>query len=192
MLPEVHQIDLAVLRSMLEYVNAHPWLGLVVYLVAEVLVYILAVILYLLWRHPEPASKHHGNKKAVLLALMSVIVALAVKSLIAFLVLRERPVVSHPELMVMQFRVDPSSFPSGHTLVAFAGAFSLLFSKARPWGTVFLISAAAIGVSRVAAGVHYPTDIIAGALLGYLAAGYIHREASGLKRYLPNHEPTNE
>lgn len=60
---------------------------------------------------------------------------------------------------------DQFSFPSGHTTAAFL--FAGVASFAMPQVAVYLYAwALAIGLSRVALGVHYPTDIIAGAVLG--------------------------
>lgn len=60
---------------------------------------------------------------------------------------------------------DKFSFPSGHTAGAFVFAVvgSHVLPAATPW---FFAWASGIGLSRVALGVHYPTDIAAGALLG--------------------------
>jgi undecaprenyl-diphosphatase len=57
------------------------------------------------------------------------------------------------------------SFPSGHAQTAFAAAvyLALLFPRG---AAVFLALAALVGLSRVALGVHYPSDVIAGAILG--------------------------
>ena len=74
------------------------------------------------------------------------------------------------------FAADPllrwdvsSSFPSGHAATSAAGAFILAFLLGR--GGVWLaLLAVAIGFSRVYVGVHYPLDVLAGAVLG-LAVG---------------------
>ena len=63
------------------------------------------------------------------------------------------------------------SFPSGHTATAFAlaGAVSLTFR--RRWLTVALCTgAAAVGLSRIMVGVHWPVDVCGGAALGWLCA----------------------
>lgn len=63
------------------------------------------------------------------------------------------------------------SFPSGHAAFFFALAASLYFYN-KKWGAWFFIAATIISVSRVIAGVHYPSDILGGALVG-IAVAYV-------------------
>ncbi len=60
---------------------------------------------------------------------------------------------------------DQFSFPSGHTITAFAGAVSLMhfYPEAAP---ILLLVAASIAASRVLLGMHYPSDVIVGAAIG--------------------------
>ncbi len=71
-----------------------------------------------------------------------------------------------PRLRVIGPVVKYRSFPSGHTAAAFAVATGLVyaFRGRRRW--LWLGPAAFVGVSRVACGVHFPLDVIGGALLG--------------------------
>lgn len=64
---------------------------------------------------------------------------------------------------------DPS-FPSGHTTIAFACATVLTSFEPRLGALLFLL-AGAIGLSRVYVGVHYPLDVLGGAVLGTAVGG---------------------
>ena len=57
------------------------------------------------------------------------------------------------------------SFPSGHTLASFEGAFAL-FLHHKKWGVAALVLAFFVSLSRLFLLVHYPSDLIFGALMG--------------------------
>jgi len=78
---------------------------------------------------------------------------------------RERPYIAHPDILCGTAPLDRYSFPSGHTLHAVN--FTLLAGAYEPWLFVVLAPfAALVAASRVVLGLHYPTDVAAGALLG--------------------------
>ncbi|MFR5251948.1 MAG: phosphatase PAP2 family protein [Butyricicoccus sp.] len=82
------------------------------------------------------------------------------------LVMRPRPFVTHTDLTRCSFG-GPWSFPSGHTLSSFAAASALYFFHHKTGFLAFLL-AAAIAFSRLYASVHYPTDVLTGAVIGVL------------------------
>jgi undecaprenyl-diphosphatase len=94
--------------------------------------------------------------------------------------------VSHPDLDALPLKVDPSSFPSAHTLIAFSIAFSLYMSGIKKAASWLLFLGVLIGLARVMAGVHYPSDIIGGILIALASSWYLHREASSIRKFLPN------
>ncbi|MEG2204468.1 MAG: phosphatase PAP2 family protein [Oscillospiraceae bacterium] len=77
------------------------------------------------------------------------------------------------------------SFPSGHTMNAFA-ATTALGCSSRRWGGYALLLAALIAFSRLYLMVHYPTDVIAGVLIG--VAGGIAAHAL-VERFVPVSSP---
>lgn len=85
---------------------------------------------------------------------------------------RSRPAQLEPSVHACITPSDQFSFPSGHTMAAFlvAGQIGQFYPE---WYPLALVWSSLVGLSRVVLGVHFPSDIVAGALLGLTLATLI-------------------
>ncbi len=92
-----------------------------------------------------------------------------------FTVKRERPFVTYPFIEKATVGGSPS-FPSGHTSIAFATATSLSIAFPK-WYVIApsFVWASAVGYSRMDLGVHYPSDVLVGAIIGSGSAWLSYR-----------------
>jgi undecaprenyl-diphosphatase len=107
---------------------------------------------------------HQAVRPAAVMALTGALGVVAYKLLKRAFV-RERPFIAHAAIDLAMPPLDRYSFPSGHTLhaVSFALQASMHFPQLA-W--VLIPLALTIAASRVVLGLHYPTDVLAGAILG--------------------------
>ncbi|MGA5468004.1 bifunctional phosphatase PAP2/diacylglycerol kinase family protein [Streptomyces arboris] len=111
------------------------------------------------------------SRRAALRGIASLAVAsAAINTVGKGAVRRQRPILDHVPVM-RQLKRQPvtTSFPSGHAASAAAFATGVAL-ESKGWGAVVAPVAVAVAASRVYTGVHYPSDVLAGAALGVGAA----------------------
>ncbi len=87
---------------------------------------------------------------------------------VKWMVNRPRPCLALTGARVFRALNNNNSFPSGHTCAAITMAFVL--AQTFPHAALLLfILAVMVGISRIYLGVHYPTDVLAGAAIGYFS-----------------------
>lgn len=107
------------------------------------------------------------EKKALILAIFSLPIAIILIKVIHLFYYEPRPFVSLHLTPLIQQSAD-ASFPSRHATVMAVIAFSYIYYKSK-WSPVFLLLMILIGISRIYVGVHYPVDVIAGFIVGIIS-----------------------
>lgn len=105
---------------------------------------------------------------------MTAALALVTEAILCNLILknvvqRSRPCWMDPDVQLLIHSPKDFSFPSGHSSVSFAVAVSIIQYK-KKWGVAAVLLAILIAVSRLYLFVHFPTDVLTGALIGTVMA----------------------
>ncbi len=112
--------------------------------------------------------KNRFNKKIALETGLSVAISLAVQFFIHLFYFKPRPFMKRRVGILIPSKMD-SSFPSKHTLLAFAASSTVLMFH-RSLGKIMIWMSVLTGLSRIWVGHHYPSDIVGSAFLGSLAS----------------------
>jgi len=132
---------------------------------------VLAALAVLLWRRPA----------IFMYVLAGEVLADATSYALRYAIGRDRPPVRFAEPHALVHVPANPSFPSGHAATSFACATLLAWLTPLPRVPLFVL-AALIAFSRVYDGVHYPLDVVGGAVLGLLVATALRLLAEALRR----------
>ena len=118
------------------------------------------------------------TRKCGIMVLAALIVMVVFNNLLLKnLIARARPYATYPELiedLIGVIHVPSSySFPSGHTVSAMAVAFTVL-TQHKKLGSIVLVFAILMGLSRLYVGVHFPTDVYGGMIVGAIIALFVY------------------
>ena len=149
-------------------VHAHPLVGSVVVEFSNWGVALFGVLAVGLWLLSPPGDTRW--KRACTAGLSAAALGLLVNQVISHLWARPRPYEAHHDIVPLLARSADPSFPSDHATAALAIAFGVFFVSRRA-GWLFLGFAVLVSASRVLAGMHHPTDVLA-SLVVAVASGY--------------------
>ncbi|WP_100330037.1 phosphatase PAP2 family protein [Bacillus xiapuensis] len=116
------------------------------------------------------------KRKTVYSALFSAGAAFMLDAAIRCFYFKPRPFMKHKVGILMPVKVN-SSFPSKHTLLAFAVS-TAVFLRDQAWGRILSFIAGITGLSRVWVGHHYPSDIVFSAMIGTATGFIVHQSCS--------------
>lgn len=123
-----------------------------------------------------------STRRAGMVAMLAMLLGLlCANGVLKHLAARPRPWLDVEGLIPLIDEKDPNSFPSGHACAAFACAAVWWKSLPKRWmAIVGLALAACMAFSRLYVGVHYPSDVLIGALVGWLCGWVAYRVTRGI------------
>lgn len=127
------------------------------------IVFLFLSFIYLIW---------NKRIKAFFCGFLAMGIAGFVDLIISIFWQRPTPYTTHANIVdpyLQGMKSDIVSFPSSHTYIAFAVATSVFLYGHKKLGSALFFLAIMLAVSRIGAGLHYPSDIIGGAILGILS-----------------------
>jgi len=153
-------------QLLMSFAGKYPALDIVAIFFAEYIQYIILVVfISAIILRDDMRHKIYGMAFSALSLILSWGV---IKAAINYMFYRPRPFEEYNFTPLFYHEAD-SSFPSGHATIFFTIATLVYLLYGRKWGSWAFVIASLIGLARVYGGVHYPLDILAGALIGVLS-----------------------
>lgn len=172
-------LDLTLLYFLNSLTGAYDNFDAIIVFLASYSQYVL-IAAFLLFLYLVVCPKREKLYIFFTVAISVIASRLIITEIIRFFYNRPRPFITHQLHQLIQ--ETGWSFPSGHSAFFFALAVAVyLYNK--KWGVGFFIAALLMNISRIMAGVHYPSDILGGMAVGMVAAyivfyfskSFIHR-----------------
>ncbi len=158
-------MDEAVLIFLNQLIGTYPVLDNFVYFLASYLAYVL--VLLAAWAFFRPGDWGLTDRYYILAAGLGAFLSrFGLKEVIVWFYDQPRPFDVLEGVSQLVEQTSFASFPSGHTIFFFSLGTALIFFSYRLGGLI-LLGGALIGLSRVIAGIHWPSDILGGAVLGF-------------------------
>ncbi len=137
---------------------------------AKSLIFVMAILLLCYVAAAWKTDHFEGRVENFVHTFIGTVLAFIAETVIGFIWFRPRPFAALPDVVkLIEKSPLEKSFPSAHASVAFAMAFGIWLHN-KKWGWLMLALAVCVSLSRIFVGVHYPSDVLAGALVGYLCA----------------------
>ncbi|RFU65279.1 undecaprenyl-diphosphatase [Peribacillus glennii] len=160
----ITNLNIEFFRSINDFGKQHPYLNPPLVFIAEYMVYLLCAVVVIYW-----FTRIDNYRMMVMSALFAFVLAEVIGKAAGKLHSNNQPFAELPDVNQLIEKAVDNSFPSDHTILFFTFCSSFwLFGKRL--GSFWVILAFCVGVSRIWAGVHYPADILAGAIIGFISA----------------------
>ncbi|GAC1384245.1 MAG: phosphatase PAP2 family protein [Herpetosiphon sp.] len=134
--------------------------------------YVLVALLVMAWFWPGHAATRRARQEALLITLVVTAVALTIAQVIGFVYFRPRPFAALPDVHLLLKRSTDASFPSDHATLTAALTIPLLLLGVRWWIPIAVVGTV-MSVARVAAGTHYPGDLLGAVVVAVVAMALV-------------------
>lgn len=166
---DFYQLNINVFRVINDLGKQFTFLNPAAIFVAEYTLYLLCFSILFYWFKMRSTQ----NRLMIIQAVISFLLAEAIGKISGLFYSHNQPFAVLPDVIqLVEHRID-NSFPSDHTILFFAISFSIWLVRKKV-GAIWLLIACTVGISRIWVGVHYPIDIIVGAIIGVISAVFVY------------------
>lgn len=158
------QLNIDTFRAINDLGKQYSSLNSTMVFLAEYMVYFLCLIIIIYW-----FTQSRKNKMMIIQAMVAFVIAEIIGKLAGKFHLNYQPFAVLPDVNKLVDHAVDNSFPSDHTILFFSICFSFWLVHKKT-GSLLLTLAFCVAISRIWVGVHYPFDVITGALIGIISA----------------------
>jgi undecaprenyl-diphosphatase len=162
-----------------QYTDLNPFFVFI----AEYMIFFLAlaVLMFLF-------SRGNKNRIMVICAFIALFISEILAKIAGQFHSNYQPFAELPNVNKLVEKAVNNSFPSDHTIIFFSFCITFWLFK-RGWGLLWGILAVLVGISRIWVGVHYPADVLVGAIISIVSAMIVYKivlKLSLTKKFLRN------
>lgn len=159
-------MDTIIFRFINNLAGKNNALDMIMIFFAEYFVFILALIMIILWF----VKKNKKNREMLFTAFSAFVLGEVLNRVAGLLVFHIQPFATLSEVNQLIEKGIDNSFPSNHATLAFSVLTTYFLYNKNYKGLIALLIAIVVSISRIYVGVHYPIDILVGALIGTFSA----------------------